>query len=333
MPSQEVFNYLIESGLDIGQSRYNKFDSLESNNDLLGLFEIISGFKDRMNNHPVFTGLCIVANPDFEKIQENDFKKYYYEPFSESLKNYPEHDKVLDLWKEGAERKLFVPQFHGREHLNVQRWLRDLGRGNKHTFIAFQKRLWGIETSLITKDYLAAFDMDYPSDLNYMKNVIEEGLDLFEKLLGYKAKYFVPPNGPLNLGLEATLHEKGIKYITLDKRQKEPLGNGKYKTHYRYLGKQNRYEQVYLSRNAEFEPSVEGIDWVMKCLKDIEIAFRMRKPAVISSHRVNYIGTLDSKNRDKGLKQLSELISKILKNWPEVEFITSIELGELIRKN
>jgi hypothetical protein len=331
MPSRKALNSLLKAGLEVGGSRYNRFDSLESNKDLEGLFEIISGYKDKVGNHPVFTGLCIVANPDFEKIQENNFKEYYYEPFTETLIKNKGHEKVIDLWKEGIENRFFVPQFHGREHLNVQRWLRDLDLGNKHTLIGFQNKLWGINTPLINKDYLAAFDIDSRTDLEYMNIVIKEGLDLFENLLGYRAEYFVPPNGPFNLELLKTLNESGIKYITLNKLQKEPLGDGKYKTRYHFLGKKNSYGQIYLSRNAEFEPSVEGIDWVGKCLRDIDIAFRMRKPSVISTHRVNYTGSLDPGNRTRGLMKLSELFDRILKTWPEVEFLTSKELGDLIR--
>jgi hypothetical protein len=56
------------------------------------------------------------------------------------------------------------------------------------------------------------------------------------------------------------------------------------------------------------------------------------EPATISTHRVNYIGFLDSQNRDRGSKQLSILLNKILKTWPEVEFMTSVGLGDLINK-
>jgi hypothetical protein len=71
-------------------------------------------------------------------------------------------------------------------------------------------------------------------------------------------------------------------------------------------------------------------DWVNDCLKEIEIAFRWRKPAIISSHRVNYIGFLDPQNREKGLEQLEKLLEKMLRRWPEIEFMTSVELGDLI---
>lgn len=330
MPSKDVFNKLKKSGIPVENNLFNLYDSLESNTDIESLFEVLSRFTDKNGNHPVFTGICVVANPDFEKIKEAKYSNYFFEPFTETLKRYPNHNKVHELWNEGNKKRLFVPQLHGREHLNVNGWLRDLQEGNKHTLLAFEERLWGITSPLINKEYQAAFEPEVPEDIDYHKSVIIEGIELFYNLLGYNPTFFVPPNGPFNLILEKTLQQKGIRYITLSKIQKEPFGNNKYKIHFRYLGKKNQFGQIYLSRNANFEPSAGGTQTVEKCLKEIDIAFKMKKPAIITTHRVNYIGSIESFNRDRGLKELNSLLQSILKIWPDVEFLTSVELGTLI---
>ena len=66
------------------------------------------------------------------------------------------------------------------------------------------------------------------------------------------------------------------------------------------------------------------------CLSNMKLAFKYHKPVTISSHRVNYIGAIDVSNRDYGLNQLKILLKKIVQTWPEVEFLTSEELGKLI---
>ena len=285
------------------------------------------------------TGVNVVANPIFEKIKESGYQKYYYEPYTETCQRYPNHERVYDLWKEGIEKRLFVPIFHGREHLNVQRWLRALRDGNKSTLLAFENGVTGIYNGINEEpipEFQAAFDLDTMDDLPYMKEVLSTGLALFEKLYGYKAKYFVPTNGPFNNTLENDLLDAGIQYINTGKKQREPLGNGQYKVNTRFLGDKNELGQIYLTRNCFFEPSCCGYsyptnyDWLNYCLKEIEIAFRWHKPATISSHRVNYIGYLHPENREKGLKALSQLLGEIIKRWPDVEFMTSVELGDLI---
>ena len=95
---------------------------------------------------------------------------------------------------------------------------------------------------------------------------------------------------------------------------------------------ENEFGQIMLTRNCSFEPSSStNIDWVNSCMKEIENAFFWHKPAIISSHRVNYIGRINQENAEKGLKDLDNLLSLIIEKWPQVEFMTSTELGELIR--
>ena len=89
---------------------------------------------------------------------------------------------------------------------------------------------------------------------------------------------------------------------------------------------------ILMVSNATFEPSsIEGMDWVNYCFNQIETAFAWNKPAIITSHRVNYIGFLDKNNRDRSLELLTTLIQKVQKKWPEVEFLSSDQLGDMIK--
>lgn len=338
MSSKEAFDRMLKAGMPVDRSHYNLYDSLECNDDLEQVYETLSKFKDSTGRHPVITGVNVVANPDFEKIKTNNFSEYIYEPYTETCKRYSNHDRVYDLWKEGIEKRLMVPIFHGREHLNAQFWMRALRDENKSTLVGFENEVTGMPGIKGEKlpDFQAAFQIDTINDLVYQKEVLKTGLDLFEELYGYRSRYFVPTNGPFNNTLEKDLYEHGVKYINTGKKQKEPLGNGQYKINTRFIGDKNQYGQIYITRNCFFEPSSSGFekpantDWINNCLKEIEIAFRWRKPAVISSHRVNYIGYLHPENRERSLKQLSELLGKMLKRWPDIEFMTSSELGDLI---
>jgi len=42
------------------------------------------------------------------------------------------------------------------------------------------------------------------------------------------------------------------------------------------------------------------------------------------------MGSLDPKNRERGLKELSELLKSIVSLWPDVEFMSSDELGDVM---
>ena len=58
-------------------------------------------------------------------------------------------------------------------------------------------------------------------------------------------------------------------------------------------------------------------------MKQISAAFRWGKPAIISTHRVNFVGSISPYNREKGLRELKKLINAILKKWSDVEFMGS----------
>jgi hypothetical protein len=340
MPSKQDRDELIQLGFDFSNQPFNLFDSLESNDDLTSLYEELRKHKDSTGRHPVFTAVSIVANPDFEKIESNHFQQYYYESFTETLKRYKNSDRVVNLYKQGINERLFYPVFHGREHLNVQRWMKVLQNGNKAVLTTFQHKLSAVHigpNNEFLGDFQAAFDLDNPQDVFSMKSVLTEGLDLFENLWGYKSPYFVATNGPFNNSLEQLLADKGVKYILGDRLQNEPLGNEQYKKHFHYIGMKNKLDQIYLTRNAMFEPSISnnGLNKnrIESCLKSIERAFRWGKPATICTHRLNYIGSIDENNRTNNLKLLNSLIKAIIVRWPEVEFMTCVELGDLIRQS
>lgn len=336
MPSKEVLNQLIAEGLDVisgDAKRYNENDTLASKDDLSALFELLSSFKGSNGQPPVFTAVSVVANPDFSRIKEQQFQSYFYEPFTKTLERYYGDNSAFLLWKEGMKQRLFKPQFHAREHLNIAEWMRALRNGNQQALHAFKLGFWGFRNKATNNSiatFQAAYDFFEPNDLTVHAESIKDGLLLFEQLFGYKASFFVPPNGPFNNQLEAVAAAAGIKYMSAAKLQIEPQGYGVNKRKMHWIGKSNQHHQIYITRNCFFEPSQQGKDWIAGCLNDMESAFRWHKPAIISSHRVNYVGALNESNRILGLTQLKELIRTSLKKWPEIEFITTDQLGDMI---
>lgn len=332
--SKQDYDAMLAAGLNVDSNIFSKYDCLESNSDLERLFELLSHFKDATGRPPVFTPMCIVANPNFEKIEDNGFSKYVDETVSETCKRYPNHNKVLELWREGIRCRLFVPALHGREHLNSLRWL-DKVRSNEGMRIAFNHQSSGASCykGEPIGEYLGAFKPTHSSDVDYLKQVVLDAGSIFESICGYRPTHFIAPNAEPAYGLDQYFSQIGVKYITNAKLRHPDLGDGRTKREFVWLGKYYKdLDIINLTRNGGFDQVQPGSDKVNECLKDIEIAFRYHKPCIISSHRVNYIGGIDEKNADLGLKLLGELLESIIKQWPDVEFMTSTELGNLIRK-
>ncbi len=336
----EAVKRLEAKGIDFSSldaRRYSFNDTLASTDDLEALFEVLSSVKDK-NGHPaVFSAISLVANPDFDAIRSSGFEEYHYEPFTKTLKRFPGCEESFQLWKRGINEGIFIPQFHGREHLNVTAWMLALRAGHKETLEVFNEGMWGYVNSFHDGrkvNYQEAFNIHDPNEIPCLRDILFDGLNLFEQLFGYRARLFVPPNGEVTNQLESTLARNGITCISQPKIQKEAMGFGKKKKVFHYLGQKNKWGQIAITRNCFFEPgSTEKNNWVDSCIQQIELAFRWNKPAIISTHRVNYIGGLNPLNRETGLTQLSALLSTILRKWPGVEFLSSDQLGDLILKN
>lgn len=332
--SKKARDRMIQAGMNIQSNRFDFFDSIAGKEDLEALFEVLQKHKDMNGHSAVFTAVSVVANPDFEKIKASGFTEYHYETLDVTLERYFGNNSVLSLWREGIDAGIFHPEFHGREHLNPSLWLEVLQSGDKNVMTAFNNESLGIKSPLISHysgGYMSAFDFKDDYDLQKQKQIIEEGLAIFKEIVGYPASHFTSSGLIHHPTIERFLFEHNIKFIDIAKKQLQPQGSGIYKKRYYKLGQKNQHGQFYIARNSRFEPNDKSqSDWVSSSLNDIAIAFRWRKPAIISSHRVNYVGQIDPKNREDGLNQLDSLLDAILKKWPDVEFMSVSDLGKLI---
>lgn len=336
MPSREVYEECQKAGYHADQIEYEKYDSLASEEDLEQLFDMLKSFKDIHGNHPVITANALVANPDFEKILESDFKHYFFEPITETFKRYPNHENSFNLWQKGVKEGVFFPQSHGREHLNVSKFMRALNRRDKDAIFAFNHRMPGAMTRgnmSVGHPHIRALEYYDINDKQNKLEIILEGLDMFEEMFGYRSESFIPPNYLWSNDFDEAMSQHGVRFYQGNRKMKEIRPGRKSVIHRRSLGEKNTYKQRYLVRNVLFEPALQKnmkADYVQKCLSDIRASFRMNKPAIICSHRINYVGYLVEENRDRTLSMLNYILKSIQKEWPETEFLNSVQLGNMI---
>lgn len=333
MPSKEVYNRLLNKGLRVDKDPYCRYDSLATADDLNALFDVLCSVKDKNGRHAVMTADAVVANPDFEKIKDSDFSCYYYEPFTTTLSRNNKHNGVFNLWKQGISADIFHPQFHGREHLNVKKWLQNIQKGDETTRLAFDYGTFGLSKKVDNriKNYMGAFNSGLEDDIKGYEGIITEGLSLFESLFGYKSESFIATRYTWSPKIEPFLVDNGIKYLQGTVSQTIPLDDDQtfiYKKN-NFCGRKSEYGLTYLMRNCFFEPC-QGGPSAKECLQRVKMAFRWHKPATISMHRLNVIGAIDENNRTKNLLELKWLLNEIVKSYPDVEFMSSDELGRLI---
>lgn len=337
MPSLKVFHSLRRRGVLISEKGgYDALDTLASNNDLELLIDVLFSVKDGKGNPAKITLNCCVANPDFDKIRDNGFETYYYEPFTETLKRYPHHNRSFDLWKEGIRNHVFQPQFHGREHLNALMWLNLLNEGVDSVRAAFDESVFcmGIEKHIDPRPHvLSAYNLLKQDEYAFACKAVREGLELFEKLFGFQSITMIAPNFTWDKEIEVAACQGGVLLMQGGHVQRPSFyvksQGGRYIRH--YTGQKSKTTPLkYLVRNCEFEPSRHSYMNADYCMKEIQSAFMFNTPAIVSCHRVNFIGDLVPQNRDNNLREFKRLLKMIVNRYPDVEFMSSDELGRVL---
>jgi hypothetical protein len=174
---------------------------------------------------------------------------------------------------------------------------------------------------------MAALDLEKREELIEQSEIIKDAQYIFQRLFAYPSKSFIAPSYIWHSSIEPALAENKIQLIQGVTYQYQPNPGGSwFKTKFRYTGKCSQ-SLVHSVRNAFFEPSLtQNQDDVEECLKRIQLSFQLKKPAIIGSHRVNYMGGVSENNRKVNLEKLKRLLHTIVKRWPDVEFATSDSL-------
>ena len=334
MSSRKAWDCLRNMGYHVDERPYERYDILESEEDVTALAEVLLKFKDCKGNHPVITLNYLAANPDFEAIRKNGISEYCYESVENTYLKYPQnHHHVLELVRKGINEGIFKPQCHGREHFNVLAWMRALQACKQEVVDAFNYNMCGIapmDNPQLGNRYMVAFESRSAEEQEYVCHAVEEGLVGFEQLWGFPSMSFVAPCYTWNESIESVLHNHCVQLIQTSRIQHL---SDKKKDVYRYSGETNKWHQYYSIRNCFFEPStsLSPENEVNSCFNSIKGAFENHKIAVVSSHRINYVGGISEQNRKQTLSMLDNLLLLVIDRFPDVEFLSSDELIQMLK--
>ncbi|HPE97812.1 MAG TPA: hypothetical protein PKX04_07635 [Chitinophagales bacterium] len=337
MPSSSVYQMLLSKGYPVDKCPYNRNDSLETDADMLALIEVLRSAKDHTGRPAVITANWIAANPDFDRIRDSGFQEYFWEPSNSTLERHPDSRQVFALQKQALTERLFYPQFHGREHVHVAAWMKKLRAGDEAIRLAFNHRMISFNVNEVPScesDIMDAYNAGDTNDLKFSEASVTEGLKLFQETWGFASTTAIPPCYFWHEAHEQVMYNNGVMGIQGIAVQKSPVvGKEKWKKKYHWTGQRNKNGQIYLRRNVFFEPSILGREGaVSSAFAGIARAFEKGHAAIISSHRLNYIGTINPENRTSNLKLLKELLQLVVSKFPEVEFMHSADYLEFIRK-
>jgi hypothetical protein len=330
------------------KDRFTQLDSIATQEDLELLFEVLQSVKDRNGNPACITANVCTANPDFQAIKDSGFQEFYYKPFTKTLDEYSQNDSLFKTWQKGIEEKVFAPQLHGREHVHALAWLEELKAGNKDLLKAFDLEAWGIPYKALNtqrrSNLQASLDLyGLENEIEFQNKWINDSITIFSNAFGFRARSFIAPAYIWHSGIYTSLEKGGINALQGIKLQYKPAVNSKqlYNRIPHYTGQKTKHTGIfYTTRNAFFEPLSKEYkilpseeEMVTITMKSVNKAIQSKKPAIIGSHRINFVGRLNKKYRDNNLKSLKTILHKIVESYPDVEFMDSGQLSKIIKND
>lgn len=315
-------------------SIFQKFDTLDSHKDWTELITVLDSIQDRMGKKPVFTSNFVTGNPNFEQIENHQFTQFFWDPFYLTYEQLNQnYFNTLETIKYGISKGVIEPQYHGRQHVNHKKWLKSLSAGDETALDFFRLNMWIYDSlnSNSLRSLNAVFDSsDYT--IEEVELEFNEGIHAFNHAFGQFPQSFIPNNYFFNREWISMLPKYGIKSIQGMKYGYETNERDS-AIHFRRYNQKDQLTSslVNLVRNVIFDPSVDILNPKnnsVKWAKDqIKMAFALKKPIIIDSHRVNYVGGIDANNRINGIEKLGELLNWLVQKYPKVRFTSTAELA------
>jgi hypothetical protein len=285
-------------------------DTLETEEDLDLLYGVLRSYRDSRGNHPVITANFITHNIDYSS--SNSLK---FIPISSWFSS---QSGIARSYNTGIENGLIFPQLHGYSHFNISRLREYFGEDEARE--AFENQYLTCRSTI--RGNLAFLHGELSCD-NGESHLITTAADVFHNAFGFRSLSLIPPTYIFDRRNFSEVADVGIEMIQGANRL---VDSSKNRYSFAYYRKFNGF--VWSARNARLDP-YEGYDFYHEqCIDSIGKAFDSHSPAVIDFHRVNFSGKYNPEYRDRSLRELDLLLSKVLKKWKDVKFIHSQKFYE-----
>jgi hypothetical protein len=282
---------------------------------------VLGEFADLQGHRPVMTLAVVLAIPEPGQEAAGNL--------SELTLREPEFEPVVDEMRDGVRAGVFQLQLHGRSHYwlpalveaskgdpVVARWLAGPDTWRTESLPAELQSRW--EPRIAGKPFRIPDEM--------AETAAEQDAQLFHECLGVPATIAVPNRFDWNPAVERGWSTGGVHSVVTPGRyfgHRGPLGDP---GSFRSITNGMRSEYVrYVVRDQYFEP-YKGHD-ADHGLRALATNTGLGRPTLLEIHRVNF---LDADMRQRSLSVMRELLERALKLYPELRFLSNVELVDAI---
>lgn len=288
------------------------------------LAQTLARFSDSMGRPAVLTADMVLAVPDtraMRKMDDGVYRRRYLDT------DFP---ALHQAFREAMTAGVLVPQLHGLEHLNGEAFARLAKARDARVTEALAVDDWSDWESLdspLQGHYVDGSSLPTSNLADEQQSpLVQRALTIFERTFGFPSVSTVAPCYLWNDDTEQAWGAAGVRYIqTAGYRCTGRAADGRYIQDPPFLvpGQRNRHGQIYLVRNAMYEPA-DGRR-ADACIASIREARRQALPAVVSTHRYNY--TRSEEEHREALAGLERILCACNRFSPRLRHCSSPELG------
>lgn len=295
---------------------------------LENLREILARFKDKMGRTPVATLGIILATADTQRIRNAGGVEYFSASLSE-----PVYAPLREVMHEGVRQGVFALHLHGMEHYwpqalmqaaakdaNVRDWLQSDGIPDTESLPSPLQARW-TDASVLPSRALES---------ETLRAAVTEEASLFATCFNVRSRVAVATTFVWTEEVEAAWAKEGIDVIitpgaryTCRDATGKPGGLDKRMVN----GQLSKYGQIYLVRDIYFEPMLGHTP--QRLVNDAKERARLGRPCLVEMHRFNFIGAAEK--CDTSLHVLEAALEQLQHAFPEIRFMTSLELADAMR--
>jgi hypothetical protein len=302
--------------------------TLESAADVKALADLLLEHRGGDGVPPVWQANTMMANPDYPRLSAA-LREASTLPLVE-LPAWPGRWARPGLWDEvrrAGEAGVWWIELHGLHHLPESAWLAALRRGDGDARRALEQEspvCAAVEAS-------GEYDPKEPPDLR--RRNLERAIARFRALTGRAPGSFCPPDYRWDESLEADAERHGV---TTFQGKAEQAGSPFPQLRRMLIGLRwphARGARFYMPPRTAFEPCGPGegraraaTETALRCARG---AWKRGRPAVLSSHRLNY-AHLDPEWSERGRAALRELLGALCREG--AAFLTDAEVRALVER-
>ena len=305
--------------------RYGR-STLERAEDVHALCAVLEEHRDANGITPVWQANTVMAAPDFAGIAgAASIPEQIPLVFLPDLPTRWTRPGLWDAVRSAVERGTWWPELHGLHHIPASAWLAALRRGDADARLALEHDCLVCRATQAGSEY----GPDEPEPRR--RDQLVQAQRHFERAFGRAAVSLCPPDYGWDARLEPQMHALGLRVLQgwveqaglswlgrRLRRRRWPRGNG---------------PLFAMPARIAFEPrgdaSPEAPLGAHRTLARVRAAWRAGRPAVVSTHRLNY-AHLDGRWPDAGRAQLRTLLAALVDVG--ATFLTDSEVLGLERK-